>query len=63
MWLERLILRKTEKRLLPYREQVESLDVDVKDKYKNYLPQIEKCYTLATHWHASSYPSSRTVIS
>jgi hypothetical protein len=53
MWLERLILRKTEKRLLPYREQVESLDVDVKDKYKNYLPQIEKCYTLATHWHGT----------
>jgi hypothetical protein len=53
MWLERLILRKTEKRLLPYREQVKSLSNEVADEYQGYLAQIEKCYPLTTHWHGT----------
>jgi len=53
MWLERLILRKTEKRLLPYREQVKSLSNEITDEYQKYLAQIKYCYSLATHWHGT----------
>lgn len=53
MWLERLILRKTEKRLLPYRKQAESLGNDIIGQYKSYLPKIETCYSQATHWHGT----------
>ena len=53
MLLEKLILRKTEKRLLPYREQVRSLSNEVIATYKSYLSQIEKSYSVATHWHGT----------
>lgn len=53
MWLEQLILRKAEKRLLPYRKQVRSLDIDVIAQYQDCLTQIENLYKQTTHWHGT----------
>lgn len=53
MWLERVILRKAEKRLLPYREQVKSLSNEETAEYQSYVSKIEHYYSLATHWHGT----------
>ena len=53
MWLERLIIKKAEKKLQPYREQAELVRHDFTDQYQKYLPQISTLYTETTHWHGT----------
>jgi hypothetical protein len=53
MWLERLIIRKAEKRLLPYRRQAKEVERDFSIQYNGYLPEIEKLYKRTTHWHGT----------
>lgn len=53
MWLEQLIIRKTEKGLSPYRKQAKSLDAEVTAHYQSYLNQIKTLYQQTTHWHGT----------
>ncbi len=53
MWLEKLILKKAEKRLRPYRIQAESVKQERAAQYQQYVPQITTLYARATHWHGT----------
>lgn len=53
MWLEQLVLKKAEKKLLPYRARAESFTEETAAEYQRYLPQISTLYTRATHWHGT----------
>lgn len=53
MWLERLIIKKAERKLLPYREGTKKLDAALKNQYEKYLPLLTECYKQASHWHGT----------
>lgn len=53
MWIEKLIIRKAETKLLPYRKQAELVKKEFIDQYQKYLPQITTLYTQTTHWHGT----------
>lgn len=53
VWLEQLILRKAEKRLLPYRKQAKSLETEMIAQYQSYLDQTKTLYQQTTHWHGT----------
>lgn len=53
MWIEKLIIRKAEKKLLPYRKQAELVKKEFIDQYQEYLLQITTLYTQTTHWHGT----------
>lgn len=50
MWLENLILKQMEKKLLPYRIQAEFIRPD---EYRVWLPRIQASYVKATYWHGT----------
>lgn len=52
-WAEKLILKKAEKRLAPYRYQVSLLNREVTEKYQKSLSEIEKLHQNTTHWHGT----------
>ena len=53
MWIEKLVIRKAEKKLLPYRKQANLVKQEYFDQYQIYLPQITTLYTQTTHWHGT----------
>ncbi len=53
MWLEKLILKKAEKRLQLYRIQAEVTKEAWAIQYQQYALQITALYALATHWHGT----------
>lgn len=50
MWLENLILKQAEQKLLPYRICAETIK---SDEYRDWLPRIQEAYTQATYWHGT----------
>lgn len=53
MWLERLVIGKAEKKLMPYRDYSVFLDNRAITAYQNHLDQIKKIYQQTTHWHGT----------
>lgn len=53
MFLERLIIARAEKKLVPYREQAESIKREYAERYESYVPQIAALYAQTTHWHGT----------
>ncbi|MEK7530808.1 MAG: hypothetical protein AAB573_02975 [Patescibacteria group bacterium] len=53
MWLENLVLERTEDILQPYRHKAEALKETYESEYQNYLPYIQECYERATYWHGT----------
>lgn len=53
MWLEQLIIKKADRKLLPYRKRAESVKQGFAEPYQKYLPQITSLYTQTTHWHGT----------
>lgn len=53
MWLESLILKKAEKKLVPYRHQVSLLNREISEEYRELSSEIEKLYQSTTHWHGT----------
>lgn len=53
MWLERLIIRKAQRKLLPYRQRATELDADLMRQYRDRLPEIECLYAETTYWHGT----------
>lgn len=53
MWLEQLIIKNADRKLLPYRKQADSVKQDFVEQYQKYLPQITALYTETTHWHGT----------
>ncbi len=52
MKLEQLILKRTEKKLRPYRLKANHLKRE-HPGYKDYLPRIQECVERATYWHGT----------
>jgi hypothetical protein len=53
MWLEKLIIKRADKKLQPYRKQARLVKHEFADQYQKYLPQISTLYTETTHWHGT----------
>lgn len=53
MWLEKLIIKQAEKKLLPYRTNAKSFKQEKAAEFQHYLPQISALYTQTTHWHGT----------
>lgn len=53
MWAEKLILKKAEKKLAPYRSQVGLLSSEVTEDYQKSLSVIERLQQNTTHWHGT----------
>lgn len=53
MWIEKLIIKNAETKLLPYRKQADLVKKEFIDQYQKYLPQITTLYTQTTHWHGT----------
>ena len=51
--MERIIIRKAERKLQPYRIRAESVKQELADQYQKYAPQIATLYTETTHWHGT----------
>lgn len=53
MWLEKIIVTRAEKILLPYRRQaVQSREI-FSAQYNTYLPQLTELYKRTTYWHGT----------
>lgn len=50
MWLEDFIVKRMEKKLLPYRIQAKSV---LPGEYKVWLPHIQEVYARAAYWHGT----------
>jgi hypothetical protein len=50
MWLEDVILKQAEKKLLPYRIRGDALQ---NEEYQSWLPHIREAYARATYWHGT----------
>ncbi len=53
MWLEKLILNKAEKKLLPYRLQADFVKNKFGQEYSSHLPLLKKYYGKVTYWHGT----------
>jgi hypothetical protein len=50
MWLEDFLLKRAEKKILPYRISAQSIDLKI---YRQWLPRIQKIYSDKKYWHGT----------